>query len=242
MKILIVIPAFNEEGNIESVVERMIDNYPQYDYVVINDCSVDKTEMVCRKNSYNYVSLPVNLGIGGAVQCGYRYALDNGYDAAVQFDGDGQHNTVSIETLLQPIIDNNADMVVGSRFINREGYQSSVMRRLGIWIIAFVIKMCCGIKVTDATSGFRAVNRKLIKLFAKEYAHDYPEPEAIVSAVLNGYRVTETPVVMNERTSGESSINKLRSIYYMLKVPLALVVYRLSIKKMKQRNGGVKVE
>ena len=173
---------------------------------------------------------------GGAVQAGYRYAYKNGYDIAVQIDGDGQHDITQIEKILHPIKTGVADMVIGSRFIDKQGFQSSLMRRFGIKIISIVIRLCCGAKITDATSGFRAVGSGLIKQFANEYAHDYPEPEAIVAAVLNGFRVYEVPVEMNERTSGESSINKLRAVYYMLKVPLALLVYRLGVKNIKHKK------
>jgi len=241
MKTLIIIPAYNEEASIERVVKNLLQSNNNLDYVVINDGSKDATAMVCRKLDFNYVSLPVNLGIGGAVQCGYRYALENGYDIAIQLDGDGQHDPAYIKQLIQPIIDDCADMVIGSRFINKKGFQSTFMRRLGISVITIVIRLCCGKRITDATSGFRAIGRELIKLFAEEYAYDYPEPEAIVSAVLNGYRVSEIPVLMSERAKGESSINKLRSIYYMLKVPLALIVYRLSITKSNRQSRGFKL-
>jgi len=234
MKILIIIPAYNEQDNIAAVVGRITNEFPQYDYVVINDCSTDDTEHICRELKLNYISLPVNLGIGGVVQCGYRYALENNYDIAIQLDGDGQHDVAHVEFLLQPLMREEADMVIGSRFIKKVGFQSSLLRRFGIIIIKYVIKLCCGAKVTDSTSGFRATNRNLIKLFANEYAHDYPEPEAIVTAVLNGYKIAEVPVVMNERAGGESSINTIRAVYYMLKVPLALIVYRLSIKKVRR--------
>jgi len=235
MKTLIIIPAYNEEENIARVTENIINNFPMYDYVIINDCSTDETEKICRDNNFNYVSLPINLGIGGAVQCGYRYATDNDYDIAVQLDGDGQHDPAFIEKIIGPIIEGAADMVIGSRFIDKEGFQTSFMRRAGIVLISRVIRLCCGARVTDTTSGFRAVNRGLIRFFARHYAQDYPEPEAIVSAVLNGCRVTETPVVVRERAGGVSSINTLRSVYYMFKVPLALIVYRLSIKKRGER-------
>lgn len=235
-KTLIIIPAYNEEGSIKAVVDQIINDYPLYEYVIINDCSTDGTEQICKEKGYLYVSLPVNLGIGGAVQCGYRYALENGFDIAVQLDGDGQHNPAHIEFLLQPIIRGEADMVIGSRFINSEGFQSSAIRQFGIAIIRIVIRLCCGVRVLDTTSGFRAVNERMIKLFAEEYAHDYPEPEAIVSAVLNGFKIAEVPVVMNERTRGKSSINALQSAYYMLKVPLALLIYRLSVQKAKDKE------
>jgi len=233
MRTLIIIPAYNEAENIERVIYNIKENFSQYDYVIINDCSKDNTENICKKNNFNFISLPVNLGIGGAVQCGYQYALEKGYDIAVQIDGDGQHDPAFIEKIIQPIERKEADMVIGSRFIENKGFQSSLLRRFGIWIIKIFIKICCGAKVTDTTSGFRAANKDLIKLFAIEYAHDYPEPEAIVCAVLNGYIVKEAPVIMNERAGGISSINTLRSAYYMLKVPLALLIYRLGIRKVK---------
>jgi hypothetical protein len=237
MKVLVIIPAYNEEKNIESVVERLVKEFQQYDYVVVNDCSTDKTEQICCKMNYNYISLPVNLGIGGAMQCGYRYALENKYGIAVQLDGDGQHNPDYIADIINPIAQHEADLVIGSRFIKKEGFQSSAARRFGINLIRVVIRLCCGVKITDSTSGFRAVNQDVISLYSNEYAHDYPEPEAIVTAALNGYRITEVPVVMNERSGGKTSINALRSIYYMLKVPLALIVYRIGKKKQK-RTGG----
>jgi len=235
MKTLIIIPAYNESSNIRNVINNITSNFTQYDYIIINDCSKDNTEEICKENNFNFVSLPVNLGIGGAVQCGYKYALEKNYDIAVQIDGDGQHDPAYIEKIILPIIKKEADMVIGSRFIENKGFQSSFIRRFGIWIIKIFIRICCGAKVTDTTSGFRAANKDLIKLFANEYAHDYPEPEAIVCAVLNGYKVTEAPVIMNERTGGISSINTLRSAYYMLKVPLALLIYRLGIRKIKKR-------
>jgi len=238
LKVIIIIPAYNEESNIERVVEQIVTKFPQYDYIIINDCSTDSTEQVCRRLNYNYLSLPVNLGIGGAVQCGYQYAHENKYDIAVQLDGDGQHNPDYLELLIKPLQDNEADLVIGSRFIDKKGFQSSALRRFGINIIRIVIRLCCGVKVTDATSGFRAANIGLIELYSNEYAHDYPEPEAIVTAALNGYRITEMPVVMNERLGGKTSINALRSIYYMLKVPLALIVYRIGNKKQKIAGGA----
>ena len=231
MKTLVIIPAYNESENIERVVNNLIENYPQYDYVVINDCSKDNTEDILKKNNYNYISLSLNLGIGGGVQSGYLYAVANNYDIAIQMDGDGQHNPEYIEKLIKPIVNKELDMVIGSRFIDKQGFQTSFMRRLGISIIKIVVKVCCGAVVTDTTSGFRATNKELNRLFAQEYANDYPEPEAIVAAKLRGFNVGEIPVIMNEREGGVSSINTKRSVYYMIKVSLALIVYRLSIRK-----------
>ena len=233
MKVLIIIPAYNEEKSIEKVVENLINNYPQYDYLIVNDGSTDRTEEICRERNYNFVTLPVNLGIGGGVQTGYMYAVKNDYDIAIQTDGDGQHNPEYIEKLIEPIVKGEADMTIGSRFIEKEGFQTSFMRRMGINIIKGVIKMCCGVTIKDNTSGFRASSKELTKYFSENYAQDYPEPEAIVTSVLNGYTVKEVPVVMNEREEGVSSINAAKSVYYMIKVSLALMIHRLGYQKKR---------
>lgn len=235
-KVLLVIPAYNEAENIERVVDNLIENYPQYDYLVINDCSTDNTEEILRRRGYHYISLPVNLGIGGAVQSGYLYGAQNGYDIVIQIDGDGQHDPAYAKDLIQPILDGQADMVIGSRFIQKRGFQTSFLRRIGIGMIRNVIRICCGVKITDTTSGFRATSKSLTQLFAREYAQDYPEPEAIVLAELRGYHVMEVPVEMNERTGGRSSINALRSIYYMIKVSIALFLVRIGIGKRRRKK------
>ena len=234
IKILLIIPAYNEAENIEKLVDRITDEYPQYDYLIVNDCSTDNTEQILKQRGYNYISLPVNLGIGGAVQSGYIYADVNNYDIAVQLDGDGQHDPAYVEKLIQPIIDGEADFTVGSRFIDKKGFQTSALRRLGINIIRFVIKMCCGVNATDTTSGFRASNKEVTRYFSKNYAHDYPEPEAIVAASLNNFRFKDVAVVMKEREAGVSSINAKRSVYYMIKVSLALIVCRLGLRRKKK--------
>lgn len=231
MKTLVIIPAYNEEENIEKVVGNLEKNYPEYDYLVVNDCSTDSTAAICNKNGYNYISLPTNLGIGGGVQAGYLYAVENDYDISVQIDGDGQHDPAYIASMIETINSEKMDMVIGSRFIEKEGFQTSTMRRFGINIISVIIKICCGITITDTTSGFRACNKKMTKYFSLNYAQDYPEPEAIVDAVLNGYKVKEVPVVMSERLGGVSSINLKKSVYYMVKVSLALIIHRISTKK-----------
>lgn len=228
MKTLIIIPAFNEEENIEKVVENIIVNFPQYDYVVINDGSTDKTEEICRKKNYALLNLPINLGIGGAVQAGYRYAKKNDYDIAIQIDGDGQHDIFFAQNMVQLIENDEVDIVIGSRFLEKKGFQSSGTRRIGIRILSNLIKLCTGVRVNDVTSGFRAVNRKFIQIYSNDYSNDYPEPEAIVSAVMYGGRIKEIPVVMNERQGGESSIKFWNSIYYMIKVTLAILIRRIS--------------
>lgn len=234
MKVLLIIPAYNEEENIEKVVNNLKLNHPEYDYIIINDCSTDTTAQICKKNGYNYLDMCCNLGIGGGVQSGYMYAYQNGYDYAVQIDGDGQHDPKYIAQMIDVLTTENADMAVGSRFIKKEGFQSSGMRRLGIGFLSALIRMVCGARVKDVTSGFRVVNRKYIEFFSKEYADDYPEPEAIVAVTLSGGKVVEAPVVMYEREGGVSSISPFKSIYYMIKVSLAILFYKITYK------GGAK--
>lgn len=227
-KVLLIIPAYNEAENIEKVVNDLIQNYPQYDYVIVNDGSRDETEEICLKNHYQMLSLPLNLGIGGAVQTGYRYALKNHYDIAIQIDGDGQHDIAYVEKLIEPIFSGEADIAIGSRFIKKEGFQSSATRRMGISFLSGLIHVLCFKKVKDVTSGFRAVNEKFIKIYAENYPSDYPEPEAIVAAIMHRGRIAEVPVIMKERAGGSSSINLKRSVYYMIKVTLAILVCRIS--------------
>ena len=227
-KILLIVPAYNEVDNIERVLETLINKFPQYDYVVINDGSTDGTGRLCIERGYQVINLPINLGIGGAVQTGYMYALKNGYEYAVQLDGDGQHDAAYIDALIKPLAEGNADVVIGSRFLKKEGFQSSFSRRTGINILSRLIWMCTGKHVLDVTSGFRAVNQRFIAIYAEDYPSDYPEPEAIITAVMHKGRVAEVPVVMKERECGVSSINFRRSVYYMIKVTLAILVKRLS--------------
>lgn len=243
-KVLIIIPAYNEAENIERVVDNIVENFPQYDYIVINDGSRDNTRDICKQRGYQFLNLSINLGIGGAVQTGYKYAKDKGYDVAVQIDGDGQHDIAYLEKMLPYLESGEADIVIGSRFIDKEGFQSSAARRTGIKILSALIWTCTGCKVKDVTSGFRAVNKEFIKIYAENYPSDYPEPEAIVSAVMHGGIIKECPVVMREREKGTSSINFVKSIYYMIKVTLAIIVCRISFgvrrdPSIKKRNGKV---
>ncbi len=235
MKILVIIPCYNEEENIERVVANLKAAAPGVDYLIVNDCSTDGSAAICRANGFSYVSLPVNLGIGGGVQCGYLYAREHGYDITVQMDGDGQHDPAYLEAVTAPVARGELDMCIGSRFITKEGFQSSFMRRLGINILSTLLRVLCGSHVRDITSGFRACSRELTAYYAEHYAQDYPEPEAIITAVLGGYRVGEAPVIMRERMGGTSSINALKSIYYMVKVSISLVVFRLTSHR---RKGG----
>lgn len=230
MKILVIIPAYNEAENIENLINNINESCPYVDYLVVNDCSEDDTEEILHRIGASYMSNPVNLGIGGTVQGGYAYAKKNGYDIAIQVDGDGQHDISYLKNMIDPIEKGEADIVIGSRFIEKQGFQSSTSRRFGINFLSSLIKLCTGIKVKDVTSGFRAVNRKFIDIYANDYPQDYPEPEAIVAGVMYGGRIKEIPVKMRERAGGTSSINLWKSVYYMIKVSLAIIICRISFR------------
>lgn len=235
MKILIIIPAYNEEENIEKFINLLTEQiHDNIDFLVINDCSTDNTKEILLKNNYNFIDLPINLGIGGAVQAGYMFAKEYGYDIAIQMDGDGQHKPEYIYNLISKIEDGSADIVIGSRFLNNNnnGFKSTFVRRIGIKYLSSLIKFFTGQKIYDVTSGFRAVNKKYIDFYSKIYAQDYPEPEAIVTAIKSGGKVMEVPVLMQERTGGKSSINFLKSIYYMIKVSMAVFIAVLHRNKV----------
>ncbi|MEG0050342.1 MAG: glycosyltransferase family 2 protein, partial [Clostridia bacterium] len=202
-----------------------------YDYLVVNDGSTDATLQLCQDHNINVLNLSENLGIGGAIQAGHKYAHDHNYAIDIQFDGDGQHDAAHIPSLIAAI-EQGADLAIGSRFLGEEsGFRSSFMRRMGIRWLSFWIKLVSHKKVTDPTSGFRACNQATIALFCRDYPTDYPEPESIVTALKHRLSVTEVPVVMHERQSGASSINALGSIYYMVKVSLAIAILGLSKQK-----------
>lgn len=225
MKILAIIPAYNEEDNITELLKEVLNlKNLNLDVVVINDCSTDNTANICKEMGVKVINLPCNLGIGGAVQTGYKYAFVNKYDIAIQIDGDGQHKPEYINDLMKPLLDEDIDMAIGSRYIKRQGFQSTIIRRFGIKYFSKLINAFTKQKVTDPTSGFRACNSKVIELFSKRYPQDYPEPESIVFLNRNHFKVKEVPVVMKERIGGVSSISPLKSIYYMIKVSLAIMI------------------
>lgn len=224
MKKLIIIPAYNEEDAIAHTVARIREKAPDFDYVIINDCSTDRTLAICRENGFHVVNLPINLGIGGAVQTGYRYALENDYDIAVQMDGDGQHDAAYLGEMARVLEEEKLNMVIGSRFIEKEGFQSSAARRLGIGYFSWLIKLVTGVRITDPTSGMRMADREVIGLFAGDYPKDYPEPESVVTILKMGRRVREIPVQMRAREGGVSSISSMKAVYYMVKVSIAVLI------------------
>ena len=219
-----IVPARNEEACVGSVVAEIRAFDPDMEILVVDDGSGDRTAAVARAAGARVVRLPFNLGIGGAVQTGFRYALEHGFQLAVRLDGDGQHDPQELTVLLEPVLAGRADIAVGSRFSGAEAYRSTFVRRLGIRMLARFVSALVRQRVTDTTSGFQAVNRRGIALFAADYPHDYPEVEAIVMVHKHRLRLEEVPVRMRERAGGRSSIRAGHSIYYMCKVSLALFV------------------
>ena len=227
-KIILIIPAYNESLNIVKTIKE-IEKYnkiqkEKIDYIIINDGSKDNTKEILEKNKFNHINLIHNLGIGGAVQTGYKYALDNNYDIAIQFDGDGQHDVNYVDALVKEINKGN-NLVIGSRFIEEKSkFKSTKTRRMGIKLLSSTIKLCTGKKIYDTTSGFRAADRKVIEKFSKDYPTEYPEPVSNVELIKKGYKISEVPVEMKERENGISSIKAWKAIYYMVNVILSIII------------------
>lgn len=226
MKVLIIIPAYNEEKTIVSVVNEIKNDTDNVDILVVNDGSCDNTLIETQKTSAKVLALPCNLGIGGAVQTGYLYAYKNNYDVAIQIDADGQHDPKYINELIENIKKGN-DLVIGSRFVKKTGYKQTFFRMLGINITSGIIKMLTGRKIYDTTSGYRASNKDIIKMFANDYPYDYPEPITNMRLILKNKKIAEIPVEMRKRTQGKSSISASKSVEYMFKVCLALFIAKL---------------
>jgi glycosyltransferase involved in cell wall biosynthesis len=224
VKCIAIVPAYNEQGAIGGVVDEILAFDAGYDVIVIDDASADATSEEARNHGALVVRLPFNLGIGGAVQTGFRYAADHGYDLAIRVDGDGQHNPAELGPLVETVSGGRADICVGSRFVGSEGYRSSRSRRIGIRILARTVSLLTGQRVTDTTSGFQVLNRKAIELFAADYPHDYPEVEAALMLHKHRLRLVEVPVRMRERQAGKSSIHGVHTVYYMAKVMLAILI------------------
>ncbi|CAB4709186.1 unannotated protein [freshwater metagenome] len=224
MRRVAIVPAFNEEKNIVRVLAELRSFDAGLDVVVISDGSTDRTREVAEAHGARVLQLPFNLGIGGAVQTGFRYAWENGYDLALRVDGDGQHDASQLGNVMEPVVAGRADIAIGSRFVATGGYRSSAVRRIGIRLLAWVVTRIARQPLTDTTSGFQVLNRKAIRLYAADLPHDYPEVEGLVMAIRHKMRVCEVPVTMREREHGRSSIGSLASVYYMFKVLLAVFV------------------
>ena len=228
-KILLIIPAYNEEENIlntyNTIVEYNKKNKTNYDVIVINDGSKDRTEEILVENKINHIRLIQNLGIGGAVQTGYKYAYEKCYDIAVQYDGDGQHDVSYVKNIIDPIINEDVDFVIGSRFIkkDKDNFNTTFSRRIGINLISFFIKLVTKKKVYDTTSGFRAVNKDIIKFFAHDYPTEYPEPISTTQLLQKKFRLKEVPVKMKARVGGKSSISSWKNVYYMVNVIISII-------------------
>jgi glycosyltransferase involved in cell wall biosynthesis len=239
VRTLVVVPAYNEAANLPGVLAALRRDAPGCDVLVVDDGSSDATAACAAALGARVLRCPVNLGIGGAVQTGYLWARDHGYQAAVQVDGDGQHDPRYLPAALEPIARGEADLVIGSRFLRGEGFQSTRLRRAGIRYLCWFLRARCGARVTDPTSGFRAAGRRALELFAAQYPSDYPEPESIALAVRAGLRVAEVPVLMRERQHGSSSIGPWRTLYYLVKVSLALLMLPVRARRPGAAEQGV---
>ncbi len=236
-KIAAIVPAYNEEKAITAVVNDILQTAQSQNLsiavIVVNDCSKDSTSEIISKLNCVALDLPINLGIGGAVQTGFKYAFENGFDYAIQVDGDGQHPASEIPKLITAAKENNLDVVIGSRFMSKEGFQSSAIRRFGINYFKRLNRFLVGITINDSTSGLRLINKKTLEIVSEYYPDEYPEPEAIILYSLNKLKIGEVSVNMKERQGGVSSISSVSSIYYMFKVTLAIIYTFIRIKFKK---------
>lgn len=240
MRVAVIVPAFNEARSLPALAAELGAHPLRPEVCVVDDGSSDGTAAVAAGLGLTVVRLPFNLGIGGAVQAGYAWCAARGHDVAVQVDGDGQHDPADLAALLAPVLAGRADLVVGSRFLTPGGFRSTAARRAGIRYLCWFLRLRCGARVTDPTSGYRAASRRAIELFAAAYPSDYPEPEAIALALRAGLTVEEVPARMRERAHGASSISALRSLYYLVKVSLALLLLppRRARWSAPERDGG----
>ncbi len=234
LKILVILPCFNEADSIVSLLTELNDfrnsSQFQFDVIVINDCSKDETSNLVRECNNPVIDLPINLGIGGAMQTGYKYALINDYDLAIQMDGDGQHPPKELRHLIEQYFSTKENIIIGSRFINNQGFQSSFLRRVGINYFHWLNRIFTGNSIYDITSGFRLYDKKAIKYVASRFPDEYPEPESLILFAKEKFRIKEGPVLMRERQGGVSSITNFSQLYYMIKVTLAMIFSKIRKK------------
>ena len=223
-KVCVIIPAYNESGANRNVVLSIKKTYPESDIIIINDASTDNTGAIAESLGIPVLHLPINLGIGGAMQTGFKFAVKKGYDIVVQVDGDGQHDPAYIPALVQPIVDGHADVVIGSRFLHADSYRSSFMRLIGIRFCSYLISLATNKYIHDSTSGFRAYNKEALRFAAIHYPPDFPEPESIVTFLRNEFRIKEVPVAMQRRQSGISSIRPLKGTYFVASNSIGIIM------------------
>jgi glycosyltransferase involved in cell wall biosynthesis len=241
INIAIIIPCYNEQDNILALYQEIsfiANETSQYHItpIFVNDCSTDNTKQLLKDNDLMHLNLSVNLGIGGAVQTGIKYAYRKGFDIAIQMDGDGQHPPVELNKLIQPILDHQADVTIGSRYLTKEGFQSTALRRFGISYFKWLNKILVGVEINDSTSGYRAVNQKGMEVISAYYPDEYPEPESIILFALKKIKIIEVPVLMRERQSGKSSIRNYKTVYYMFKVTLGTIFLYIRLKFNGKRH------
>ena len=240
LKVAVIIPCYNEVDNVLKLYEEIKSTQFSSNFIIepifINDCSTDGTKITLIESNIPHINLPVNLGIGGAVQTGFKYAYKNDFDIAIQMDGDGQHPPGELEKIILPFVNTAIDVVIGSRYIEKEGFQSTLMRRLGINYFKWLNKTLVGIKICDSTSGYRAINRKALEIVSNYYPDEYPEPESIVLYSMLNLKIMEVPVKMRERQGGKSSIRSYKTIYYMFKVTLGTIFLFIRLKFNGKRH------
>lgn len=240
LKVAVIIPCYNEVDNVLKLFEEIKRTQFSCNFIIepifINDCSTDGTKITLIESNIPHINLPVNLGIGGAVQTGFKYAYKNDFDIAIQMDGDGQHPPGELEKIILPFVNTTIDVVIGSRYIEKEGFQSTLMRRLGINYFKWLNKTLVGIKICDSTSGYRAINRKALEIVSNYYPDEYPEPESIVLYSMLNLKIMEVPVKMRERQGGKSSIRSYKTIYYMFKVTLGTIFLFIRLKFNGKRH------
>jgi glycosyltransferase involved in cell wall biosynthesis len=239
--IAIIIPCYNEQDNILALYHELssiADETSQYHItpIFVNDCSTDNTKQLLEDNNLTHLNLSVNLGIGGAVQTGFKYAYRNGFDIAIQMDGDGQHPPKELHKLIQPIIDHQSDVTIGSRYLTKEGFQSTALRRFGISYFKWLNQILVGVEISDSTSGYRAFNQNGMEVISEYYPDEYPEPESIILFTLKKLKIIEVPVLMRERQSGKSSIRNYKIVYYMFKVTLGTIFLYIRLKFNGKRH------
>lgn len=235
LKVLIIVPVYNEGRAILDLLAEIKEYSPFADVVIVNDFSTDNTPALLKENQVQFLSLPANLGIGGAVQTGFKYAYARGYDVAIQVDGDGQHDPRQIKLLLETMISSGTDVVIGSRYLEKTGYKTPVFRRIGMILFSLFTGLITGQKITDTTSGFRALNRKAVEFFAENYPVDFPDAEAVIMLLKNGFKIKEISVIIRQRALGQSTTGFIKSVYYPFRSLIG--IFAIFIRERRKKDA-----